>query len=78
MTYRLGFHVPLFKNRLFIEPSVAVTNWPVNTNVPESFQVLEGEWPGYSPFLYFMPSFSILFRRVLGLIPRISAAPPSP
>ncbi len=50
MTYRLGYHVPLFKNRFFIEPSVAMTHWPVNTNVPEAFAVLERKWPNYFLF----------------------------
>jgi hypothetical protein len=50
MTYRLGYHVPLFKNRFFIEPSVAVTHWPVRTNVPESFARLDGKWPKYFLF----------------------------
>ena len=56
MTYRLGYHVPLFKNRFFIEPSVAVTHWPINTNVPESFAALEHKWPKYfllEPGLHF-------------------------
>jgi len=41
MTYRLGCHVQLFKNRFFIEPSVLVTHWPINTTVTESFTKLE-------------------------------------
>lgn len=50
MTYRLGYHIELFKNRLFIEPSAAITHWPVNTNVPESFAELENKWPNYFLF----------------------------
>lgn len=45
MTYRLGYHIQLFKNRFFIEPSVAMTNWPIKTNTPESFAQLERKWP---------------------------------
>ncbi len=45
MTYRLGYHIPLFKNRFFIEPSVAMTHWPIKTNVPASFQKFEDRWP---------------------------------
>jgi hypothetical protein len=45
VSYRLGYHVQLFKNRFFIEPSVAMTSWPVNTNVPESFAAVERKWP---------------------------------
>jgi hypothetical protein len=47
MTYRLGYHVTLFRNRFFIEPSVAITNWPIRTNVPESFAGLDAQWPKY-------------------------------
>ncbi|CAN5328906.1 hypothetical protein BH23BAC1_BH23BAC1_17540 [soil metagenome] len=50
MTYRLGYHIQLFKNRFFIEPGVAITHWPVNTNVPESFANLERKWPNYFLF----------------------------
>lgn len=61
MTYRLvGYHISLFKNRAFIEPSIAITHWPINTNVPESFKVLEDEWPSYflfEPGLHFGINF---------------------
>jgi len=40
-TFRVGYHIELFKNRVFIEPSICATWWPVNTNLPESFQVQE-------------------------------------
>lgn len=60
MTYRLGYHFQLFKNRFFIEPSVAVTHWPVNTNVPDSFAAVESKWPNYflfEPGLHFGVKF---------------------
>jgi hypothetical protein len=44
MSYRIGYHIPLFKNRMFIEPSVCMTHWPINTNVPEPFKALEDKW----------------------------------
>ena len=50
MTYRLGYHVPLLRNRFFIEPSIAMTHWPINTNVPESFARLERKWNNYFLF----------------------------
>jgi len=50
MTYRLGYHFQLFKNRFFIEPSVAITHWPIKTNVPESFAKMEDKWPNYFLF----------------------------
>ena len=61
MTYRLlGYHFTFFNNRFFIEPSIAITHWPINTNVPESFKVLEDEWPTYflfEPGLHFGVKF---------------------
>jgi hypothetical protein len=50
MTYRLGYQFQFFKNRFFIEPSVAITHWPINTNVPESFALVEAKWPKYFLF----------------------------
>ncbi len=50
MTYRLGYHLAFSQNRFFIEPSVAMTHWPINTNVPESFARLEKKWPNYFLF----------------------------
>lgn len=60
MTYRLGYQFQFFKNRFFIEPSVAMTHWPVNTNVPESFAKLEDKWSNYflfEPGLHFGVKF---------------------
>ena len=59
LTLRFGYRI-LFNNRAFLEPSIAFTHWPVNTNLPESFQKQENKWPNY--FL-FEPglNFGILF-----------------
>lgn len=60
MTYRLGYQFQFFKNRFFIEPSVAMTHWPINTNVPESFAKIEDKWPTYllfEPGLHFGVKF---------------------
>lgn len=56
LTLRLGYHIELFENRFFLEPSVAATAWPINTNLPESFQKQEDKWPSYfllEPGLHF-------------------------
>jgi hypothetical protein len=60
MTYRLGYHFQFFKNRFFIEPSIAITHWPINTNIPESFSKLENKWSNYflgEPGLHFGVKF---------------------
>lgn len=58
--FRLGYHLKLFKNRFFLEPSVAGTYWPVNTNLPASFQLKEKKWNNYflvEPGLHFGVKF---------------------
>ncbi|WP_089684743.1 hypothetical protein [Catalinimonas alkaloidigena] len=60
MTYRLGYHIAFWRNRLFVEPSVAMTHWPINTNVPEAFARQERRWPRYflfEPGLHFGVKF---------------------
>jgi len=60
MTYRLGYHIQLFKNRFFLEPSVSVTHWPIKSNVPESFAAFDNKWPNYflfEPGLHFGVKF---------------------
>lgn len=60
MTYRLGYQVKLFKNRFFIEPSIGLTHWPVQTNVPQHFASVESKWPkyfGFEPGLHFGYNF---------------------
>ncbi|MFO0571251.1 MAG: hypothetical protein U0263_36815 [Polyangiaceae bacterium] len=49
MTLRLGYHFCFFE-RLFVEPNVAFTAWPVKTNVPEGFAVQDRRWPSYFLF----------------------------
>jgi len=51
-TYRLGYHVKLFKDRFFIEPSLAITHRPLQTKMPASFKELDDNWP---KFLYGEP-----------------------
>jgi len=59
-TLRFGYQFQIFKNRFFIEPSVAFTYWPINTNLPDSFQIEEDKWPNYflfEPGLHFGINF---------------------
>jgi hypothetical protein len=60
MTARFGYHFAFAKNRVFIEPSVAFTAWPINTNLPDDFAVVEDRWSGYflfEPGLHFGVKF---------------------
>lgn len=59
-TVRVGWQFRFFNNRVFLEPSIACTFWPVNTNLPESFQVEEDLFPKYflgEPGLHFGINF---------------------
>lgn len=46
---RPGYHfkMSLISPRLYIEPSLEINYWPLNFNVPESFQKLDDEHPNY-------------------------------
>jgi len=50
LTLRFGHRISLFNNRAFLEPSIAFTHWPINTNLPGSFQKQENKWPNYFLF----------------------------
>lgn len=59
-TTRVGYQFNFSNNTYFIEPSLAVTYWPVNTNLPEPFQVEENKWDNYflfEPGLHFGINF---------------------
>lgn len=59
-TYRLGYHIKLFKDRMFIEPSIAITHRPYHTEMPESFKEKDDKWPNYfvgEPGLHFGYNF---------------------
>lgn len=55
VNFHLGYQFTFFKNRFFFEPAIGCSYWPVRTNVPESFKVVEEKWPNYfiQPGLHF-------------------------
>lgn len=55
-TYRAGYHVKLFKDRFFIQPSIAVTHRPYHTKMPPTFHELDKKWSKFfvgEPGLHF-------------------------
>jgi len=56
---RTGYKWEFGEGKYFVEPSIAVTSWPIDTNMPEDFQVVEEKWPKY--FL-FEPGLNLGFR----------------
>ncbi|WP_298222539.1 hypothetical protein [Flavobacterium sp.] len=51
-TYSIGYHVKLFKDRFFIQPSIAITHRPYQSKMPDSFQQVDDKW---SRFFYGQP-----------------------
>lgn len=55
-TYRVGYHVKLFKDRFFIEPSIGVTHRLYHTSMPDSFKQFDDKWSKFfigEPGLHF-------------------------
>ena len=58
-TYRMGYHIKLFKDRLFIQPSLAITHRAYHTKMPGGFKQLDDKWP---KFIYGEPGFHFGFN----------------
>ena len=55
-TYRLGYHIKLFNDRFFIQPSMAVTHRAYHTTLPNGFKQLDDKWSKFiipEPGLHF-------------------------
>lgn len=55
-TYRTGYHIKLFKDRFFIQPSMAITHRAYHTKMPDGFKQLDDKWPKFifgEPGLHF-------------------------
>lgn len=46
----LGYHIRLFKNRLFLEPQVHCNYWPIDSKGPLGFEDKESKWNNYFLF----------------------------
>lgn len=47
LALRLGYRISFLGDTLFMEPSIAVTHWPVNDGLPATFQAREDKWPQF-------------------------------
>lgn len=59
-TYAIGYHIKLFNDRFFIQPSVAITHRPYHTKMPEPFKQLDDKWSKFffgQPGLHFGYNF---------------------
>lgn len=49
-SYHLGYHISLFKNRVFLEPQIHCQYWPVDTKAPQGFKDQDSKWNNYFLF----------------------------
>ena len=49
-SYHLGYHISLFKNRMFIEPQIHCNYWPIDTKAPQGFKEIDSKWNKYFLF----------------------------
>lgn len=43
----LGYHIPIFKNRIFVEPQIHCNYWPIDSKGPQDFAEVENKWNNY-------------------------------
>jgi len=58
-TYRIGYHIKLFKDKFFIQPSIAITHRAYHTMLPDGFRQLDDKW---SKFIIGEPGFHFGFN----------------
>lgn len=58
-SYRIGYHLKLFKDKFFFQPSICVTHRAYHTLLPEGFKQLDDKW---SKFIFPEPGLNIGFN----------------
>jgi hypothetical protein len=58
-SYRAGYHIKLFRDKFFIQPSVCVTHRAHHTTLPNGFKQLDDKW---SKFIFPEPGLNIGFN----------------
>lgn len=48
-TLRVGYHIKLFKDKFFIEPSIGIAGRPYATEMPDGFKQKDNKWPKWTP-----------------------------
>lgn len=48
-TNRLGYHIKLFKDKFFIEPSLGIAGRAYYTEMPAGFKEKDDKWPKWTP-----------------------------
>ncbi len=58
-TYSIGYHIKFFKDRLFFQPSIAITHRPYQSTMPDSFKQVDDRW---SRFFFGQPGLHFGFN----------------
>lgn len=58
-SYRFGYHIKLFKDKFFFQPSVCMTHRAYHTELPDGFKQLDDKW---SKFVFPEPGLNIGFN----------------
>lgn len=48
-TYRTGYHIKLFKDKLFLEPSLGIAGRPYQSEMPKGFKEKDDKWSKWTP-----------------------------
>jgi len=59
-TYSIGYRITFFKDRVFFDPSIAITHRPYQSRMPDSFKQVDDRWPRFfygQPGLHFGYNF---------------------
>jgi hypothetical protein len=48
-TYRVGYHIKLFKDRFFIQPSLGVAGRHYQSEMPDGYKQKDDKWPKFTP-----------------------------
>ena len=58
-TYRVGYHIKLFKDKFFFQPSICMTHRAYHTKLPDGFKQQDDKW---SKFIFPEPGLNIGFN----------------
>lgn len=55
-SYRIGYHIKLFRDKFFFQPSICMTHRAYHTELPDGFKQLDDKW---SKFIFPEPGLNI-------------------
>jgi hypothetical protein len=58
-SYRVGYHIKLFKDKFFFQPSICMTHRAYHTPLPDGFKQLDDKW---SKFIFPEPGLNVGFN----------------